>query len=168
MSNSHLSLSFHLSGTVQWQICISGLGGHWFGQLLWLCSVSCHYIDQCSWILLQYIMTTLRSLISPTTQLFVQHLVRVYNKENTNAPHNCPCLRKIHLSLVIAGFPLLSTSNIQIVYWVDIFHMYLRRVTSSPILPHLCHHFIKPITPKHFNSLWSRNNIWNIGFLRLM
>ena len=101
---------------VQWQICISELGGHWFGQLLWFCSVSCHYIDQCSWILLQYIMTTLRSLISLTTQLFVKHLFRVYNKENTKAPHKCPCLRKIHLSLVIAGFPLLSTSNTQIVY----------------------------------------------------
>ena len=61
-------------------------------------------------------MTTLRSLISLTTQLFVQHLVRVYNKENTKAPHKCPCLRRIHLSLVIAGFPLLSISNTHIVY----------------------------------------------------
>ena len=92
------------------------LGGHWFRQLLWFCSVSSHYIDQCCWILLQYIMTTLRSLISLTTQLFVQHLVRVYNKENTKAPNKWPCLRRIHLSLVIAGFPLLSTSNTHIVY----------------------------------------------------
>ena len=113
MNNSHLSLSFHLSlssdryASVNWVTI--GLG-------LWFCSVSCHNIDQCSWILLQYIMTTLRSLISLTTQLFVQHLVRVCNKENTKAPHKCPCLRKIHLSLVIAGFPLLSTSNTQIVY----------------------------------------------------
>ena len=102
--------------TVQWQISISKLGGHWFRQLLWFCSVSSHYIDQCSWILSQYIMTTLRSLIKLTMQMFVQHLVRAYNKENTRAPHKCPCLRRIHLSLVIAGFPLLSTSNTQIVY----------------------------------------------------
>ena len=106
------------TNTVQWQICISELGGHWFRRLLWFCSVSSHYIDQCCWILLQYIMTMLRSLISLTTQLFVQHIVQVYNKENTKAPHKCPCLRRIHLSLVIAGFQLLSTctSNTHIVY----------------------------------------------------
>ena len=112
MSNSHL-LSFHVSlcsdryASVNW-VAI-GLGN---SLLLWFCSISSHYIDQCSWIF----MTTLRSLIQLTTQLFVQHLVRAYNKENTKAPHKCPCLRRIHLSLVIAGFPLLSTSNTQIVY----------------------------------------------------
>ena len=61
-------------------------------------------------------LNALSSLISLTTQLFVQHLVRVYIKENTKAPHQCPCLRIIHLSLVTAGFPLLSTSNTHIVY----------------------------------------------------
>ena len=81
------------------------LWGWWFETLSWSL-----------WRQRNDIMTTLRSLISLTTQLFVQHLVRVYNKENTKAPHKCPCLRRIHLSLVIAGFPLLSTSNTQIVY----------------------------------------------------
>ena len=113
MSNSHLSVSFHLSLSSDWYASVNWVAiglGNCFG------SVSSYYIDQCCWILLQYIMTTLRSLISLTIQLFVQHLVRVYNKENTKAPHKWPCLRRIHLSLVIAGFPLLSTSNTQIFY----------------------------------------------------
>ena len=81
------------------------------------------------WSLFVEIVTTykdddtyaLRRLISLTTQLYVQQLVRAYNKENTNAPHQCSCLRGIHLSLEKCGFPLLITSNSQIVYmsWRD-------------------------------------------------
>ena len=196
------------------------LGGHWFRQLLWFCSVSSHYIDQCCWILLQYIMTTLRSLISLTTQLFVQHLVQVYNKENTKAPNKCPCLRRIHLSLVIAGFPLLSTSNTHIVYmtwchyakwsthghgsvnwvvtgsrnvldpvmcqvitltdavscvWNKIQYNDITNISSWKKLQGRLQSISAILTQPHWvdisfilNSLWPRNNIWNIGFLRLM
>ena len=54
------------------------------------------YLDQFCWWLLQYARAT-------TILLFVQQLVRAYNKENTKATRSCPSVRGID---VLPGIPI--------------------------------------------------------------
>ena len=53
------------------------------------------YIDQFCWWLLQYARAT--------TLLFVQQLVRAYNKENIKAKRSCPFVMGIN---VLPGIPI--------------------------------------------------------------
>ena len=107
LRDGNLPLSFHslLSGdlytSLNWVAFRLGNGlglVWWWGQQI--------YLDQFCWWLLQYARAT-------TILLFVQQLVRAYNKENIKAMPSCPFVRGIN---VLPGIPI--------------------RV------PH-CHHFIK-------------------------
>ena len=86
-----LPLSFHslLSGDLYTSLnWVAFRLGNGLGLVWWW--VQQIYLDQFCWWLLQYAWAT-------TILLFVQQLVRAYNKENIKAKRSCPFVRGINV-----------------------------------------------------------------------